>query len=178
MGAIGVGSSTLGRVLATRLASQSFDTDDFYWRPSSPPFREKRPPEQRLALMQEMFAPRSDWVLSGALSGWGDPLIPRFTHVVFLTLAPALRLARLRQRERRRHGAAILPGGPLERDHRAFLDYAMGYDASEFPGRSRLAHETWMRDLPCPVIRLDAAPPPEALADHVIEALDRMPAEA
>lgn len=128
--------------------------------------------------MQEMFVPRSDWILAGALCGWGDPLIPRFSHVVFLTLAPTLRLARLRQRGRRRHGDGILPRGPREREHRAFLDYAMSYDASDFPGRNRLVHETWLRDLPCPVIRLDAASPPEALADHVLERLDRQPAEA
>lgn len=174
LGASGAGTSTLARELAGRLATQAFDADDFYWHPTDPPFRRKRTRDARVALMQEVFAPRSDWVLAGSLSGWGDALIPRFTHVVFLTLDPAHRLARLRARERRRYGAAIGPGGALEHDHRAFLDYAMGYDADDFTGRSRLKHELWLAELPCPVIRLDGAPPPAALAGQVIEALDRV----
>ncbi|MEX5729667.1 adenylate kinase family enzyme [Rhodovulum iodosum] len=171
-GASGVGCSTLARALADRLASQSFDTDDFFWRPSEPPFRVKRSRDSRVALMEEVFAPRGDWVLAGSLMGWGDALIPRLTHVIFLTLAPGKRLARLRRRERRRLGAAIAPGGALEADHRAFLDYAMGYDAPDFTGRNRLKHELWLAELSCPVIRLDAAPPVEELTAAAIAALD------
>ncbi|MCE8472734.1 adenylate kinase, partial [Rhodovulum sulfidophilum] len=85
-GASGVGCSTLARGLAIRLASQCFDTDDFYWHPSDPPFTRKRRPEERLALMKEVFLPRPDWILAGSLLGWCDPLAPWFSHVVFLTL--------------------------------------------------------------------------------------------
>ncbi|ARE41738.1 hypothetical protein RGUI_3597 [Rhodovulum sp. P5] len=173
MGASGTGTSTLARVLATRLASQAFDTDDFYWRPTDPPFRKKRTRDERIALMQEVFAPRSDWVLAGSLVGWGDAMIQRFTHVVYLTLPHTARRTRLHHREHRRHGNAILPGGALEDNHRAFLDYAMSYDRPEFTGRSRLMHESWLHELHCPVTRLDASPPPDELADRVIERLDR-----
>jgi len=160
-------------MLADRLAIQAFDTDDFFWRPTDPPFRDKRKPNERLSLMHEVFVPRSDWVLAGSLCGWGDPLIPHFTRVVFLTLAPTIRLTRLRRRERMRHGAEILPGGPLEYEHRAFIDYAMGYDLPGFTGRSRLQHEQWLEDMPCPVLRLDATPSPADLADRVIATLDQ-----
>ncbi|RBO53491.1 hypothetical protein DSD19_08885 [Rhodovulum sp. BSW8] len=172
-GASGAGCSTLGRVLATRLASQVFDSDDFYWRPSDPPFAAKRSQAERVALMQALFVPRSDWILTGSLGGWGDALIPRFTHVVFLTVSPALRLARLRRRERQRHGAAIQPGGAMAHAYRAFIDYAMGYDSPDFTGRSRVKHELWLEELPCPVIRLDSSVAPDLLADRVIEALDQ-----
>ncbi|PTW50178.1 AAA family ATPase [Rhodovulum kholense] len=172
-GASGAGCSTLARGLAVRLASQCFDTDDFYWHPSDPPFSRKRPPEERLALMAEIFLPRSDWILAGSLLGWGEPLVPRFTHVVFLTLPPAQRLARLRRRERLRYGDAILPGGPQAGAHRAFMDYAMGYDSPDFTGRTRVKHELWLEELPCPVIRLDSSVAPDLLADRVIEALDQ-----
>lgn len=171
-GASGVGTSTLARALADRLASQAFDTDDYYWRPTDPPFREKRLRAERVALMEEVFTPRADWVLAGSLMGWGDALIPRFTHIIFLTLAPATRLARLRRRERQRLGAAIAPGGALEAEHRAFLDYAMGYDLADFTGRNRVKHELWLDELPCPVIRLDAQPPVEALVAQALAALD------
>lgn len=172
-GASGAGTSTLARVLATKLETQAFDTDDFYWKPSDPPFAEKRSIADRLALMEQVFLPRRDWVLSGSVTGWGDPVIPRLTHVIFLTLAPGQRLARLRARERRRYGAAIAEGGDLAERFRGFLDWAMSYDDTGFTGRSRRMHEDWLARLPCPVIRLDAARPVEELASAALDALDR-----
>jgi adenylate kinase family enzyme len=170
-GASGTGTSSLARALATRLDSQHFDTDDFFWRPTDPPFTDRRTPPERLALMQEVFLPRSDWVLSGSLCGWGDPVIPRFSHVIFLSMAPGPRLARLRARERRRYGEAILPGGPLHEKFRGFLDWAMSYDDDSFNGRTRKQHEAWLASLPCPVIRIDAGLPRETVLSEVIEAL-------
>ena len=173
LGASGTGTSTLARGLAGALGSQAFDTDDFYWRPSDPPSVEKRPAAERLALMQEVFLPRSDWVLSGSMQGWGSPVIPRLTHVIFLTMAAGPRLALLRRRERQRHGAAIAPGGARERAYRGFLNWAMGYDDPEFTGRSRAGHEAWLAGLRCPVIRLDAAAAREALLDAALDGLER-----
>lgn len=171
-GASGTGTSTLARALATRLETQAFDTDDFYWQPGDPPFRAKRPVADRLTLMEKVFLPRADWVLAGSFSGWGDPVVPRLTHVVFLTLPAGPRLARLRARERRRYGEAIAEGGAMAATFRGFLDWAMGYDDENFPGRSRRMHEAWLAGLPCPVIRLSADAAPDALADQVVGALD------
>jgi adenylate kinase family enzyme len=178
LGASGTGTSTLARALASELETQAFDTDDFYWKPSDPPFAEKRGIGERLALMQEMFLPRRDWVLSGSLVGWGDPVIPRLTHVVFLTLAPGPRLARLRARERRRYGAEIAEGGAMVERFRGFLDWAMSYDDPTFTGRSRRMHEEWLAGLPCPVIRLDASRPATELVAAALAELDRTGAAA
>ncbi|TCO72967.1 AAA family ATPase [Rhodovulum euryhalinum] len=175
LGAAGSGTSTLARALADRLASQAFDADDFLWVPSDPPFRQTRPPAERLALMQAVFAPRSDWVLAGAICGWGDALIPRLTHVLFLSAPTETRIIRLRRRERQRHGAAIAPGGARAQEFRAFLDYASAYDDPAFAGRCRQQHEAWLAGLACPVIRLDGADPPALLADRAIAALDPAP---
>ena len=54
MGASGSGTSTLARGLANAFDSQAFDTDDFYWKPTDPPFTLKRPVADRIALMEEM----------------------------------------------------------------------------------------------------------------------------
>lgn len=172
LGASGSGTSTLGRALADRLGSQAFDTDDFFWLPTDPPFTHKRRVSERVDLMQSLFLPRADWILSGSCVGWGDTLVPRFTHVVFLTLPAGMRLARLRRRERRRYGNEIDPGGRHAEAFRSFLDWAMSYDDPAFVGRSRGMHEAWLNDLDCPVIRLEATEPMEVLCDKVIEALD------
>lgn len=175
LGASGAGTSTLGRALATALSSQAFDTDDFYWLPTEPPFTDKRSPRKRLELMQAMFLPRNDWVLSGSFCGWGDPVIPRLTHVVFATLPPAQRLARLRARERRRYGAeAIGPGGAREGAYRSFLDWAMQYDDPHFTGRSRRMHQLWLEEMPCPVLHLEVTRPIDALTKEVTDWLDAL----
>ena len=167
-GASGTGTSTLARTLAGRLSSQAFDTDDFYWKPTDPPFSEKRPIADRIRLMDEMFLPRSSWILSGSLHTWGMPVMDRVTHVIFLTLPSAQRLARLRSRERKLFGARIGPGGDLERAHRGFLDWAMSYDQPMTEGRSRAAHETWLASLNQRVIRLESNQTPAALAEAAI----------
>jgi hypothetical protein len=102
-------------------------------------------------------------VLSGSMTGWGDEVVAACDAVVFLTLDPDERIRRLRAREAvRQEGRA---GDP---QWEAFLDWARGYDAPAFAGRSRAAHEAWLAGLPQPVLRLDSASSPEALRDAVL----------
>ncbi len=162
-GPSGAGTTTLGRALAQTLAIPHFDTDDFYWAPTPEPFCVKRPVEERLRLMQEMFLPRADWVLSGALESWGGPIVPRFTLAVRLTLDPAAREARLRAREERR--------GPLTEAKRGFLSWARGYEAGIRPGRSLSRHLAFAETLACPVLVLDGARPVDDLTAEILGAL-------
>ena len=172
VGASGSGTSTLARGLATALDSQCFDTDDFYWKPTDPPFREKRPIAERLAMMEALFLPRRDWVLSGSFTTWGAPIVPRLTHVIFLTLPAAKRLARLRKRERLRSDADMHGAREWRVANAGFLEWAMSYDDPDFTGRSRATHERWLGSLDCPVIRLDADVPGETLLAAAADALD------
>src|SRR5690349_3503998 len=96
-GASGSGVSTLGAALAERLGAPQFDVDDFFWMPTDPPFTDKRPVAERLALLEERLV-GDRWVLSGSLVGWGDPLTRRFDLVVFLYTPADIRMARLRAR--------------------------------------------------------------------------------
>ena len=114
--------------------------------------------------MEQMFLPRLTWVLSGALTGWGEPAIERCDAVVFLTLDPKERLRMLEERESARHRTAHL-GGREWRDDRT---WAQGYDGPDFPGRSRRAHEEWLARIPQPVLRLDSARPLGRLRDAVL----------
>ena len=110
-GASGTGTTSLAVAIATRYGHRHLDTDDFYWMRTDPPYREVRPPEDRLALLRRSIRETHSWVLSGSLCGWGDPLIPAFELVVFVTVPTAVRLARLGAREIERYGRhAIAPG--------------------------------------------------------------------
>ena len=73
-GASGSGTTTLGRALADRLGVPQHDSDDYYWLPTNPPYREKRPAAERITLMESMFLGRSDWILSGSVGGWAEAM--------------------------------------------------------------------------------------------------------
>ena len=74
---------------------------------------------------------------------------------MFLWLPPALRLARLHQREQARYGAAIRRDPARAEQSRAFLAWAAGYDDNTSSGSRTLAnHTTWLRHLTCPVLEL------------------------
>jgi adenylate kinase family enzyme len=60
MGASGAGVTSLGRALADALAIPHHDTDDYFWQPTTPPYRNMREIPDRLRLMHEMFLPRAD----------------------------------------------------------------------------------------------------------------------
>lgn len=171
-GASGSGTTHLGRVLAQRLDVPHFDTDDFYWLPKAPVYSVKRAPEERLRLMHALFTPGPEWILSGSVVGWGDPLMPLFDLVIFLRTPTPIRLARLREREERRFGAqALAPGGERHAFHASFLDWAAQYDRADFEGRSASRHQTWLERLSCPVLRLAGDAPISTRAEAVLEAL-------
>jgi len=164
MGASGAGTTTLGRALADHWSVPHADADDYFWVPTDPPYVEKRPAADRLALMRSVFVPREAWVLSGSMLGWGADIVAECDAVVFVTLDPTERLRRLEHRETHRQD-----GRPRdETAWRAFLEWARGYDEPTFQGRSRVAHEQWLARLGKPVLRLDSARTPEELRDAVL----------
>jgi adenylate kinase family enzyme len=171
-GASGAGVTTLGRALADALAIPHHDTDDYFWQPTSPPYRQNREKADRLRLMQEMFLGRDGWVLSGSLDGWGDPLIPYFDLVVFLQTAQTFRLNRLRGREATRFGAdAVAPGGWRYQETEDFIEWASRYDEGDFTIRSLQKHQAWLAKLPGRVLRLDGARPLPELVEAIVAAI-------
>ena len=174
-GASGSGTSTLGRALADALASQHFDTDDFYWLPTDPPFREKRTPKDRRALMKQVFLPRRDWVLSGSMDSWSEGVDHRFTLAVFLELEAAQRIARLRGRELLRHDTEAGDATTIRKKVAAFLDWAAAYDDGLLPLRNRARHESWSKHLDCPVLRMDSNASVPVMVAKILSELNPTP---
>src|SRR5689334_6742909 len=159
-GASGAGVTTLGRALADALALPHHDTDDYLWVPTTPPYRALREAADRLRLMDEMFLPRADWILSGGLDGWGNAVVGNFDLVIFLTTPRDIRMQRLRAREATHFGAdAVAPGGWRHEETQSFIDWASHYEDGTREGRSLARHEDWLATLPCPVLRLDGTRP-------------------
>lgn len=174
MGASGSGTTSLGQLLATRYALTHHDTDDFFWEHTEPPYAVKRPPDQRLSMLQGALSRQERWVLSGSLCGWGDPLVPLFGAVIFITLPARLRLERTWLRERARFGGHIGEGGALAQKHREFMAWSAGYDdPAPVVGRNRLRDETWLAQLPCPVFRVDNSGTRQQLVNAVAACVER-----
>lgn len=172
IGASGSGATTLAHHLGSALKTQVFDTDDFYWVPTDPPFQIKRQVPERNALMQEMFLPRSDWVLSGSPVSWDTEIVPRLTHVIFLTLPTPERLTRLQKRENIRQTVRGAHDPVASQIRSGFLQWSAQYDNPHFHGRSRASHEDWLGRVACPVLRLSAEHAPQELTRQALAALD------
>ena len=152
-GASGSGTTTLGKALAEALNIPHYDTDNYLWIQTNPPFQQIRDRTERQELLRQVLTPNTSWVLSGSLCGWGDFVIPIFDYVVFLLIPPAIRLQRLKQREIERYGSGIEhPSNPRYQDSQNFLHWAAAYDAGGSNMRSRFSHEEWIANLPCPVL--------------------------
>ena len=171
-GAAGSGTSTLGRHLASAIGGSHLDTDSYYWLKSEPPFTQKRAPSDRISLIEHDVQGKARWVLSGSICSWGDPLLHRFTLAVFLYLDPAIRMARLAERERARYGDRILPGEDMHEQHVQFMAWASSYDTAKAPVRSFDLHERWLAGLKCPVIRMDSGHSVDDLCNEVLRRAD------
>src|SRR6478609_161264 len=124
-GASGSGTTTLARAIGEHLHWTHLDLDDYYWLPTSPPYREKRERYERLSIcLRDLRAARSA-VVSGSLVAWGAELEDAFDLVVFLYLPREIRVDRLRKRETERGLADP-----------AFLEWAGQYDEGPPEGRS------------------------------------------
>jgi adenylate kinase family enzyme len=167
-GASGCGSTTLGEAMARRLAVPHADADQFFWLPTDPPFTTRRPRAERLALLTQAFPVDGNWVFSGSAIGWATALEPAYDWIVFLRLDPALRMARLRQRESARYGARIEPGGDMATASAAFFQWAAAYDTAGLAQRSLAAHEAWLAWQTAHVLRLDSELPIDALVEAVM----------
>lgn len=172
-GASCAGVTTLGQNLATLLGVKHLDVDDFYWMPTNPPFTTKRPPDDRVTLIQQAFGD-GDWLLTGSCMGWGDALITRADLIVFVATPTPVRLERLTARETQRFGDRIAPGGDMHEIHLAFREWASQYDDPSFSGRNRAWHEAWLSRQTAPILRIDGKNTAEQMAADVIQALSQI----
>jgi adenylate kinase family enzyme len=171
-GASGTGTTTLGRALAAELNCPHFDTDDYFWQPTDPPYQQKRDLEERSRLLLADLEAHPRWVLSGSIGSWGDFAIPLFNLVIFLRIPTELRLERLARREYADFGDAILPGGTMHQIYTEFMEWAARYDTAGLEQRSLKTHEQWLDQLPCPILRLEGDMPVDERVRRTIQTIN------
>lgn len=150
LGASGAGTTTLAKALCGELGIAHFDSDDYFWKTK---YSQPWPREIRLGTLKDVLESQDSWILSGALIDWGNPLIPLFDAVVFLSVPNELRIERLKAREKERYGDAILPGGAAHAGFEEFIAWANLYEHGGMDVRSRMQQEAWMAGLECPVLK-------------------------
>jgi adenylate kinase family enzyme len=69
LGASGSGTTTLGRALAERLQCPHFDTDDYFWLPTDPPFTHQRERTQRQRLLMDDLTAHDSGLYQGRSMG-------------------------------------------------------------------------------------------------------------
>lgn len=122
---------------------------------TNPPFTERRLAAVRDAQLIHDLTRNPSWIVGGSLIGWSPQWLAAFDLAVFLWLPPALRLARLHQREQARYGEAIRQDPARAAQSQAFLAWAAGYDDNSCGGSRTLANHTlWLSQFTCPVLEL------------------------
>lgn len=156
LGASGSGTTTLGKALSEELNFTHFDSDDYFWVPTNPPFIKKRTVEERQNLLMKDVCSHEKWVISGSFYGWGDIFISKFDLVVYLWIPSELRLERLSKRETMRFGKdRISCGGDMYENHKNFIEWASKYDIGGLDMRSKSTHEKWLKKIKCPILRME-----------------------
>ena len=154
-GASGSGVTTLGQTLSEELQINYFDSDDYFWVQSEPPFTNRREATERNELILQSLNKSNDWILGGSVIHWSENLFPAFDLIVFLWIPPNIRIERLRNREFERYGNAILKDPVRAEQFNKFIEWAMDYDYnSGIANRTLQAHEDWLKKTKSPVLRI------------------------
>ena len=155
LGAAGSGTTTLGLELAKELGFKHFDTDDFLWVETNPPYQQKRSIPKREELLSIELENDTNLVLTGSMVGWGEQLTSYFDLVIYLWIPQEVRISRLRERERNKFGSEIDAGGKMHKTHLEFIEWASEYDTGDENMRSKRYHELWLDKLNCKVLKLE-----------------------
>lgn len=156
-GASGSGTTTLAKYISEKRNYTFMDTDNYFWKPTNPPYIEKRDVSERLELMKEDIAKADNVIISGSLVDWGDELIPLFTFVIRLDTATEIRMERLKRREYEHFGSRIEIGGDMYDTHQKFLAWAAAYDHGSVNMRSKAKHDEWQKLLKCKQVILNGS---------------------
>lgn len=168
MGASGSGTTSIAGQLCKAIGYQHFDTDDFYWHKTSPPYIAARETQERQQLLSSQLTANNQWVLSGSLCGWGDLFIPFFDLVIYVYVKNDVRVERLRQREFARYGEAIFSEGELGEKYQTFIQWAAAYDTSTEISRNAYKHRKWLENIGCPVVEITNHTTCDAAVERII----------
>lgn len=155
LGASGSGVTTLGQLLANKLGLKYFDSDDYFWIKTEPPFTLRRDSDLRNNLTIKDIRKAENFILGGSIINWGDNLFPDFDLIIFLYLPSEIRLERLKKREFERYGNIIYTDEKRAKQFNDFIIWATDYDnETGLANRTLKAHQTWLKQKQSPILKI------------------------
>lgn len=154
----GVGKSTLGRALAERLQFHFIDNEDLFFPKSDPNYLYSSPrthEEAKLLLLDEIKAHES-FVFAAVKGDFGEWLYPYFSYAVLIEAPREIRIERVKNRSYQKFGERMRHGGDLYETEERFFDLVKS--------RPEGIVEEWLKQIRCPVLRVDGT---NAVADNV-----------
>ena len=168
----GAGKSSITHALAKTLAYAEMDVEDYYFpeqrvsrrraleREAAPmlhsgalPFSRPRTKEEVQSNILHDLAENSRFIISGVTMNRCGEILAKIEIALWVRAPLELRLQRIGEREERRFGARVLPGGDMYEQQKAFREMVENRD----PGT---VEQTALR-LRCPVYPLDGTLPVE-----------------
>lgn len=153
-GSSGSGSTTLAKNICKQYNYKFIDVDNYLWKKTDPPFTERYTNEEACSLIKSVLKNGDNAVISGSLIGIADELKQDIDLFIYINLDKEIRIKRIQEREERRFGKRILPGGDLYEQHLSFLQWVSDYENNPETQRSRRQHLLWLEDVVVPVLKV------------------------
>lgn len=155
LGPSGSGKTTLGKLVAQKLKISFLDIDEYIWRKDTAvPYTAMYSKPEKIKRLMDAAQKAGKFVMAGSMDSFHEHFDPFFRLAVYLTADEALRRDRVHLRELKEFGGRILPGGDMYDAHQSFLADVSAYDR-DAESCCSAQHELWLRQLSCPVLRMD-----------------------
>ena len=149
------GTSALGKLLAEDFEVPWFDADDILWEKTDTPFTVQKEKMERINILEKIFNENITLVLSGWTAGWGDIITDKLDLVIYKYVEQDIRIKRLYEREKQRHGNRIDPGNDMHEGFKKLEEYIKLYDIGGMDIRSKKRQLHWLNELKCKIIKLE-----------------------
>lgn len=164
----GAGKSTLGRVLAEKLHYHFIDNEDLYFPKTDPVniFASPRTRSEVENLLFQEIKKNENFVFASVKGDYGERIYPYFQYAVLIDVPKDIRMERVRNRSFQKFGDRMLSGGDLHGQEERFFTLV--------ESRAEDMVEKWVRELSCPVIRVDGTRPIEENVGFIIGLLENV----
>lgn len=174
LGSAGSGKTTLGKYVADEMAIPFLDIDEYIWRNDTEiPYTVMYSKEEKITNLMEAVQKTKVFVMAGSMYSFHEYFDHMFLLAVYLTADAELRVKRVHEREQKKFGDRILPGGDMYDVHKQFLRDVANYDGDVASCNSG-QHEWWLSQMICPILRLDGGNSLENNAKTIIDEYQKL----